>query len=228
MAAQYSWAKSLSAHKAFSRIVGCIAMSEYDHSGAEPYQIVECVVCDKGPNGSKHTCRVPIMNPKVTFCAEGEPFSPGWSPPKFPGQIMIGATPRPAGMAAEQEEAAKLPEGFPAELVPGLVSVQIACLADQIKRLWDLQQGDGDMRKFAIVNLQNPCFRGLYQRFLSKARGLLGGKTVPDDLLPLLFALSLLGQGARKEYAAYCERAQLDIMIRQKEKAPPVVQNESA
>lgn len=228
MAAQYSWAKSLSAHKAFSRIVGCIAMSEYDHSGAEPYQIVECEVCDKGPNGSKHTCRVPILNPKVKFCVEGEPFSPGWSPPKYPEQIMIGAVPRPAGPAAEKDDTAKLPESFPAELVPGLVSVQTACLADQIKRTWELQQGDGDMSKFGIVNIRNPCFRGLYQRFLSKARGLLDGRSVPDDLLPLLFALSLLGAGARKEYAAYCERAQLDIMIQQKEKAPPVVQNESA
>ena len=145
-----------------------------------------CGNCAKGYNG-KNCC--PVTG-KVAKCAAYERLKEA-DKPTPPEQIKL-----PVSL-----------KKFSA-LVPSLVPEDIAVLAARILQTWEFQLGDGTFDKYAIVNRRNPALKASFDRFHARAAEILG-HPLAEDPEYVLWSLMMLGAGARKEYACYCDRAQL-------------------
>lgn len=152
-----------------------------------------CDNCAKGYNG-KNCC--PVTG-KVAKCAAYE-------------RLKEADKPAPS----EQTRLPASPAYFSA-LVPALVPEDIAELAEKILQTWDFQLGDGSFDKYAIVNRRNPALKASFDRFHARAAEILG-RPLAEDPGYVLWSLMMLGAGARKEYARYCDKAELQHEINRK------------
>lgn len=148
-----------------------------------------CRTCAKGSYGSG-TC--PIMGRKKGC--------PAW--------VRLTEADKPP--VAQQTKLTGLPlQTVPPELVPALIPPEAAKLAESILRVWNIQTGDGNLGKYAILNRRHPAFAPLFERFIGRADGLLNGRPISEDMQYVLWCVMMLGGGARKEFAAYCERVEI-------------------
>lgn len=154
-----------------------------------------CSNCAKGYNG-QNCCPA---SGKVGKCA---------------AYARLKETDKPA--PPEQSRLPVSPESFSA-LVPSLITEEVAELAGQVLQTWGFQLGDGSFDKYAIVNRRNPALKASFERFHARAAEILG-RPLAEDPGYVLWSLMMLGAGARKEYARYCDKAQLQYEMSRKAK----------
>jgi len=128
-----------------------------------------CANCAKGRNG-RNCC--PAAG-KVPKCAAWQRLAES-DKPKPPEQTRL-----PISTASVSA------------LVPTLITPDMAALAEQILRVWDIQT-----RAYEL------------------------GARLSEDMLYVLWSLRMLSPGARKEYAKYCERVELSYEIDRNKKKP--------
>lgn len=160
-------------------------------------QEASCGNCAKGYNG-KNCCPA---SGRIGKCAAYE---------------QLTETDKPA--PPEQIKPLASSEKFSA-LVPSLVPEDIAVLAARILQTWDFRLGDGTFDKYAIVNRRNPALKASFERFHARAAEILG-HPLAEDPGYALWSLMMLSSGTRKEYARYCDKAQLQHEM-SKRKGPP-------
>ena len=145
-----------------------------------------CANCAKGRNGRK-CC--PAAD-KVPKCAAWQRLTES-DKPKPPEQIRL-----PISTASVSA------------LVPALITPDMAELAEQILRVWDINLGKGDFSQYSIINRNNPALRPLFPRFQTRAYEM--GARLAEDMLYILCCLRMFIPGVRNEYAKYCEQVELD------------------
>ncbi|MCI8623790.1 MAG: hypothetical protein HFG26_09020 [Provencibacterium sp.] len=85
---------------------------------------------------------------------------------------------------------------------------------------WEFQLGDGSFDKYAIVNRRNPALKASFECFHARAAEILG-RPLAEDPGYVLWSLMMLCPGARKEYAWYCDKAELQHEISKRKKDEP-------
>ncbi len=148
-----------------------------------------CANCVKGSNG-RNSC--PVAG-KVPKCAAWQRLAES-DKPKPPEQTRLPIS--TASISA---------------LVPTLITPDMAALAEQILRVWDINLGKGEFSQYSIINRSNPALGPLLPRFQTRAYEL--GARLSEDMLYVLWSLRMLSPGALKEYAKYCERVELSYEI---------------